>query len=100
MRFGFFLVPLLVAASCGGVISGSTDGGSDAGGDVATGKPCSTSADCAGGGDCAYPVNAGCSAQKQCFPPKKACKSMTYCACDGTITSDDCNGGASKPIAH
>ena len=92
-------VPFAIAASCGGVISGS-DGGSDAGNDSSPGGPCNTSADCVNGGDCAYPDNGGCAAHKQCFPPKQACKALPQCACDGTTTGDDCNGGAQKPIAH
>jgi hypothetical protein len=101
MRFAF-LLPLAIAASCGGVISGSNDGGGvdGGGGDVALGQPCNTSADCANGGDCAYPVNGGCAAAKQCFPRKMDCKGGIDCACGGSTTFDDCNGGAQKPIAH
>jgi hypothetical protein len=89
------LLPFAIAASCGGVISGGNDGGTDA-----AGGACNTSADCPNGGDCAYSETAGCSAQKKCFPAKQQCKGGLLCACDGTTVFDDCNGAASKPIAH
>jgi len=102
MRFRFFLLPFAIAAGCGGVISGTNDGGSDANGsgDVSNGGACTSSAQCANGGDCAYPVNGGCTAQKQCFPPKTACKALQVCTCIGNTISDDCNGGAQQPVAH
>lgn len=96
MRIAIFLFPVAVAA-CGGILTGGSDGGSDASPPATT---CTTSADCPNGGDCAYPDTGGCSAHKQCFPPKQQCKGQFLCACDGTSLGDDCNGGASKPIAH
>jgi hypothetical protein len=93
MRRVLFLLPFVVAASCGGVISGSDDGGSDAA------STCSTNADCPNGA-CGYPDKAGCAAHKQCFSPVVACKGGAYCACDGTTMLDDCGGRASKPVAH
>lgn len=98
MRSTFFLVPLVVAAGCGGILTDSTDGGGVDGGPLP--QTCNSSADCPSGGDCAYPDTGGCAAHKQCFPPKKQCKGQLVCACDGTSTADDCNGAASKPIAH
>jgi hypothetical protein len=93
MRFALFLVPFAIAASCGGVISGGTDAGSDAS------STCSTDSDCPKGDACLFPVNGGCSATRACLLANVECKGLPACACDGTDVSA-CGPGAIKPIAH
>ncbi|HEX4516519.1 MAG TPA: hypothetical protein VH054_23390 [Polyangiaceae bacterium] len=93
MRFALFFVPFVIAASCGGVISGGTDAGSDAS------STCSTDSDCPKGDACLFPVNGGCSATRACLLANVECKGLPACACDGTDVSA-CGPGAIKPVAH
>lgn len=89
-RFAFFfLVPLAIAASCGGKLGADGDAGSDASG-ACGGCPMNYT--------CQYPISEGCSATPKCMP-QVACKGLPSCACDGT-TTQTCGQGATKPIAH
>jgi hypothetical protein len=88
MRRALFLVPFVVAASCGGVIDAS-DGGSD--GSASCGS-------CPQNQTCQFPISEGCGAKAICMP-QVACKGLPSCACDGTMVST-CGQGATKPIAH
>jgi hypothetical protein len=72
------------------------------------GKACVTSADCAEGSVCGYPLNDGCAGQGTCLDEASPCTIAAEdgCACDGTVINiTSCNVGlpggyTTKPLAY